>query len=143
MVLSFLGFWGTTVLIAQTASEMETLLETPALTYAQAVRFVLAASDTAQISNPAEAFSFAAEHGWLPSKAASEDHVRLDGVSLLLMRAFNLKGGLWYSLFKSPHYAYRELVYQTIIQGKTDPLMDVSGYQLIFLTNRILSFLEQ
>lgn len=143
IVLSFLCWWGLSVLAAQTAAEMETLLETPAVTYAQAARFVLEASDAAKIADPAEAFLFAAERNWLSKKTAPENEARLDEVSLLLMRSFNLKGGLFYSMAHNPHYAYREMVYQAAIQGKVDPHMSVSGFQLIFMTNRILSFLEQ
>ena len=137
-LLSILAFWGVALLPAQTAAEMETLLNTQAVTYAQAARFVLQAADAATITNPAEAFKFAQEKDWLPKNASPDDAARLDGISLLFMNAFGIKGGLLYSFFKNPHYAYRELVYQSAIQGRADPHMAVSGYQLIFITNRIL-----
>ena len=76
-------------------------------------------------------------------KAAGSSGARLDGVSLLLMESFNIKGGIMYSLFRNPHYAYRELVYLDIIQGRVDPEMTVSGDLLLFLVNRILSRQEQ
>ena len=138
LLLSILAFGGLVLLSAQTAAEMETLLNTQTVTYEQAVRFVLEAADAATIADPAEAFQFAQENNWLPKGVSPETPARLDGVSLLFMRSFGLKGGIFYSIFKNPHYAYRELVYRTAIQGRVDPRMAVSGYQLIFITNRIL-----
>jgi len=122
-----------------TAAEIETLLNTSAVTYAQASRFLLEASNTTKTSNPEEAFSYASQQGWLPKNVAANDRARLDGISLLLMSSFNLKGGALYSLTKSPHYAYRELAYMEVIQGRADPGMNVSGEQLLFITGRILS----
>jgi len=138
LLLTILAFGGFALLPAQTAAQMETLLNTEAVTYAQAARFVLQAANAAAIANPAEAFRFAQENNWLPKGVSADTPARLDGISLLFMRAFGLKGGIFYSLFKNPHYAYRELVYRQAVQGKTDPHMAVSGYQLIFITNRIL-----
>ncbi|MCL2763022.1 MAG: hypothetical protein FWD36_07455 [Treponema sp.] len=133
------------LLHAQTALEIEALLETKAVSYEQAARFVLEAADVSggfDRSRPAEAFRFAADQRWLPKKAAPAGEASLEGISLLIMRAFNLKGGLFYSLFKTPHYAYRELVYQDVIQGRVDPEMAVSGDTLLFMVNRVFSFME-
>jgi len=137
-LLSILALGALAASPAQTAAEMETLLNTHAVTYAQAARFVLQAAGAAAIANPAAAFRFAQEKDWLPKGVSPETPARLDGVSLLFMNAFGLKGGLLYSLVKNPHYAYREMVYRSAIQGRADPHMAVSGYQLIFITNRIL-----
>jgi len=122
-----------------TAQEIETLLGTNAVTYAQAARFALEASDTLAVPDPNEAFRYATEHGWLPKNVSANDTARLDGISLLLMGSFNIGGGIFYSLTNSPHYAYRELVYKEVIRGRADPAMNVSGELFLFLTGRILS----
>jgi hypothetical protein len=131
---------------AQTAAEIEKLLETEALSYEQAAWLVLEAADLSgsfDSSAPGRAFNFAALQGWLPRKAAPQDKASLEGVSILVMRSFGIKGGLFYSLLKNPHYAYREMVYQDIIQGRSDPQMPVSGDLLLFLVNRVLSRMEE
>jgi hypothetical protein len=130
------------LLYAQTAAEIEKLLETEAVSYEQAAWLALEAADLGSFENSA-AFNFAARQGWLPKKAAPSDQASLEGVSFLIMRAFGIKGGLFYSLIKNPHYAYREMVYQDIIQGRADPQMHVSGDLLLFLVNRILSRAEE
>ena len=127
---------------AQTADEIEMLLETSAVTYAQAARFTLdAANVTAAADSAQEArwFEYAAEQNWLPKNVSANDTARLDGIALLVMRSFGMKGGMMYSFAKNPHFAYRELVYQKIIQGMTDPAMTVDGDTLLYIINRVLS----
>ena len=129
-------------LYAQTAAELEELLQTKTVSYGQAARFILEAADAAALKDASAAFAFAAERAWLPKNSAAEQAAKLDGVSHLLMKAFAVKGGIFYSLAKNPHYAYRELVYQDVIQGRTDPEMTLTGEQLLFIVNRLLSLQE-
>jgi hypothetical protein len=143
IILILIFFCVLGVLTAQTAAEIETLLRTPSVTYAQAARFILKASEAADISSPRAAFDFAAEKNWLPKDASPDSQARLDEISLLFMESFKLKGGVLYSLFKKPHYAYRELMARGAIKGKTDPAMTVSGEQLLYMTSRILSLIEE
>jgi len=134
------------LLHAQTAAEIENLLETQAVSYEQAAWLVLEAADLSGLYDGSDrdgAFNFASREGWLPKNAAPQDKARLEGVSLLIMRSFEIKGGLFFSLVKSPHYAYRELVYRDIIQGRSDPQMPVSGDLLLFLVHRVLSLTEE
>ena len=129
-------------LFGQTAAELEELLRVQAVSYGQAARFVLEAADVASLRDPEQAHAYAVDRSWLPRRTAAANPARLDRISLLLMQAFDLNGGMWYSLTRSSHHAYRELVYQDIIQGRTDPTMTISGEQLLFLINRLLSFQE-
>jgi len=125
----------TAPIFAQTAAELETLLATAALSYEQAASFVLRAAD---VTAPGSAFNYAAEQKWLPAKAVPDGTAALDGVSLLVMGAFGIKGGIMYSATKTPRYAYRELLYQGIIMGKADPDLAVSGDRLLFMISRAL-----
>ena len=97
---------------AQTASEMKTLLYADAVSYGQAARFVLLAADIADLRNE-DAFRYAMEKSWLPAAASQDAVVKLDGVSLLIMQAFN-------------------------IQSRVDSDMAVSGNLLLFVVNRVL-----
>ena len=122
-----------------TAQEIETLLGTRAVTYAQAARFVLEASDAMAASSSEEAFRFAADRDWLPRNASPNQAARLDGIALLFMKSFDIPGGLFYSNVGGAHYAYREMVYRGFIQGRISPEMNVSGELLLFITSRVLS----
>jgi hypothetical protein len=124
------------------AGEMQALLQTAAVSYGQAARFVLEAAGAYNTGNPQDAARFAAEKKWLPAKADADGAVSLEGLSLLIMKAFGLKGGPMYTLFGGAHYSYRMLVYKDIIQGRTDPHMKVSGETMLFIVNRLLFSLE-
>jgi len=148
-VYGLLIFFGLAVsLNAQTADRIESLLNKQAVNYGEAAMFVLEAADVQTrsgagvVSSPAEAFRFASEQNWMPAGATAGNPATLDGVSLLIMRSFGLKGGIFYTLTKSPHYAYRELLYRDIIQGRTEPQMPVSGDFLLFVINRALANIE-
>jgi len=133
----------TDVFAQSTAIEIETLLATDAVTYAQASRFVLEASNTLVTFDQNEALRYALGRNWLPEKASSNQSARLDDISLLILNSFGIKGGLFYSITKNSHYAYRELVYRNYIQGRTYPSMDVSGELLLFIVGRILNDRER
>jgi hypothetical protein len=126
-----------------TAAEIETLLGTKAVTFAQAARFLLEASDTMVTYDSDAAFRYAQERNWLPKDAVSDKAARLDEVSLLIMNSFGFKGGIMYTIYKTvPQYAYRELMYNNIIQGRVQPAMNVSGDQLLFITGKTLAWKE-
>lgn len=128
------------VLNAQTADEIQALLEAKAVSYAQAARFVLEAAD---VDGGQDAVSFAVGNKWLSKKAGGNENITLEQLSLLIMKAFDLKGGPMYSLFNSAHYSYRELVYMDIIQGRSDPGMNVSGEKMLAIINRLLYLDEE
>ena len=129
-------------LSAQAGQRIEDLLKKDVVTYEQAAQLVLEAADVRSSISPSEAFRYASEQKWLPANVSGGDDAKLGGVSLLIMKAFNFKGGLFYSLFQNAHYAYRELDYMRIIQGRTDPGMKVSGDFLLFTVGEVLSMVE-
>ena len=121
------------------AQEMDTLLQTGAVTYGQAARFILEASGNTVFSNAIDAFRYAQEKDWLPERVSAQDEARLDVISGFFMHAFDIRGGIFYTLTGRPLYAYRELVHLNHIQGRTEPGMKVSGELLLFITTRILT----
>ena len=135
----------TVFLPAQTAVRIEKLLEIKAVSYEQTAQLVLEAAGILGYATPIQAFRYADKWRLLyrNTKAVPGNNASLEGISFLIMQSFELKGGIMYSLFQTPHYAYRELVYQNIIQGRADPKMNVSGDLLLFLVNRVLSRKEE
>jgi len=125
-----------------TAEEIETFLSASTVTYAQAARFALEAAGVLAADNPEEAFAFALQRNWLPGKADPGDYARLDHISLLLMASFDMKGGLMYSIFRNPRYAYRELIHLNVIQNRASPSIFVSGEMFLFYVTRMLALNE-
>jgi outer membrane protein OmpA-like peptidoglycan-associated protein len=129
---------------AQTAAEMDVLLETPAVNFAQASRFVLATAEYPADENPAAgtAYVLAREKGWLPKKAAPESPVRLGELCFLIMKAFDIKGSFLYALFPGPRYAFRELDYLSLIPGRRDPALRVSGEDFLRILEMVAAWKE-
>jgi outer membrane protein OmpA-like peptidoglycan-associated protein len=126
---------------AQTAAELERVLALPSVSYGDAAWLVLSAAGTALPENSAGgAYRFAVDNKWLPKKAGEAESVTLGGLSLLIMKAFNIKGGFMYTLFPGPRYSCRELTYRKIIQGRAYSTLTVSGERLLRVLSRALDY---
>jgi hypothetical protein len=122
---------------AQTAAEMDELLDSQEISYAQAARFVLAASDPSMEKLSAgEAFGRAQKAGWIPGDADPEKPLTWSGLSLLIMKSFKKGGGALYTLFSNPRYAYRELEYNRLLPAGSDPGFPVSGEALLYILHQ-------
>jgi len=123
---------------AQTAAELEAVLETPAITCAQAARFVTASSE-GQSSSPDADFQQAMDNGWFPKGTTPDENITLGKLSFLIMRAFEIKGGMMYAILPGPRYAFRSMVSRSFIQGAADPAMTVNGERFLHILGRVLN----
>jgi hypothetical protein len=135
-------------LSAQTADELDKLLETPELSFAQASRFVLAQADVsggefAQNSAQATeaAFVLARERGWV--RGSADASIRLGELCFLIMNAFDIRGSLLYVLFPGPRYAFRELDYLGLVPGRPDPALTLSGDELLRILMLVTAYTEE
>jgi hypothetical protein len=140
-LLLLAGFLGAP-LAAQDAGELDALLETPQVSGPQAARFVLASAgllDPRLSGREAEAAAWnaALERGWVSDRGGP---LRLKDAAYLVMAAFGIKGGLMYSLFPGPRYAYRELLHLRLIQGRADENFTLSGERLLQILGRTLQY---
>jgi outer membrane protein OmpA-like peptidoglycan-associated protein len=137
---------------AQIASRMDEALTGGDLSYSQSAYFVLSAAkvdygDPDSRGALTASLAYAASQGWLPRKAApaniADAPIKLGELAFLITQAFNLKGGILYSLFRGPHYAYRELTYRGYITGATDPSDPVTGEKFFEILGYVLDEWEQ
>lgn len=126
---------------AQVAADMDLLLNSDVVSFSQASRFVLSAAEILpEDAKEIDAFREALSRKWIAEGINPSDQISLEALSLLCMRAFNIPGGMMYSIFPIKRYAYREMVYKHFIQGKTDPSQKMNGSQFILILGRVLSF---
>jgi len=124
---------------AQSNEFLDGLLGSDSVTAAQASYLVLGAVDRIEPDEGEEAaFAEAQSLGWAPKDSRPVIPIDFAGYSYLIARAFELKGGVMYSLFPSPRYAYRELVSRQIIQGRSDPQARLGGLAAVRILNRAL-----
>ncbi|MDR2717874.1 MAG: hypothetical protein LBB89_07420 [Treponema sp.] len=133
-------FPATGFLYAQTAAELEEILQIQTISYGQAARFVLEAADMASPKDTGAAFSFATERAWLSKKAAAEKPITLAELSFLIMKAFDIKGGMMYAILPGPRYAYRSMISRSFIQDAADPAMTVSGDRFLLILGNVLNY---
>jgi hypothetical protein len=128
---------------SQSAKEMDTLLADEGVSCARAARYVLpAAGVLPEDTQEADAFHAAQEKGWIAPEATPDAPIRLDQFAFLIMQAFAMKGGVCYSVFPGPRYAYRELIYKHYLQGRSDPAQKLSGQRLVLILGRVLDTQE-
>jgi hypothetical protein len=123
----------------QTAAEMESLLDTGEITCAQAAYFVLAAVLENPPENPEAAFGIALEEGSLPAESERGGSITMGGLSLLIMKNFNIEGGLMYRIFPFGRYAYREMTGRGFIEGRSYSTSPVSGEQFLRILENVLN----
>jgi hypothetical protein len=141
-LLFVICYFAAAPLQAQTAAELEALLQTQAVTREQAARFVLEAAEVQGLPDAPDAgraFAYAVETGWLPGNAQPEKPVTLAELSFLIMRAFDMKGGVMYSLAPGPRYAYRSMLIRSLIQEPADPAMTLNGDRFLLILGNVLS----
>jgi hypothetical protein len=137
----FLLFLTAPVLYGQTADAMDAVLGEPAVSYARAAQFVLAGAGVLSgDADTAGAFDYAKANGWLPKNARGENSINMGELSLLIMKAFDIRGGFMYALLPSGHYAYRAMVRRGIIQGFGDPHLKISGERFLLILGKALSY---
>jgi hypothetical protein len=142
--IAFFFFVSLSVLRAQTAAELDMLLETREVSFAQASRFVLVTADIADGGTDAgEAYTLANENGWLPEGAAPAAPIRLGELCFLMTEAFGIKGSFLYAAFPGPRYAFREFDYLRLIPGQRDPGLRVSGERFLQILEMVSSYVEE
>jgi hypothetical protein len=124
---------------AQTAAELEALLQTQSVSREQAARFVLAAAELTDAPDAGRAFAYAVERAWLPKNAPPEKPITLAELSFLIMRAFDMKGGVMYAILPGPRYAYRSMLIRSLIQEPADPAMTLNGGRFLLILGNVLS----
>ena len=80
---------------------------------------------------------------WGFAEATAEDPVTLGSLGYLVMRAFELKGGVLYSIFGGRRYAARELVYRGWVPGSSAAGRPLSGREVTHVVGKVLESLGQ
>ncbi len=74
---------------------------------------------------------------------AADQPITVGQYSRLLMRTFNIPGGVLFRLTGLPRYAARDLAFRGIIQGDLYPGASVSGQHALRILGRVLELRER
>jgi len=130
------------IAFAQNAAELDAMLKAETVSASSAARFVLGAADLLESglsSQEAEkaAYDIASSNGWV--MVSGDESLTLKETAFLIMKAFKIKGGIMYSLFNNPRYAYREMIYRKLISGHMDGAMKVYGFRFLQILDKVIS----
>lgn len=132
LIFAVFGFAG----FCQNSEKISELLNTEEISKGQASYFVCVSQNFAQENVPDdEAFSVLAEKQFFGGAENPAEKIALSKACFLVARASNMKGGIFYSIFGSERYAFREFKALKIIPENSDPMQKVSGREFLALLN--------
>lgn len=124
----------------QAAEKIDKILETEAATFGQAAYLIQTAlddgSDGLDFETAFERFK-SENQNLIRDSVTAEDVIPVKTYAFLLMKAFDVKGGMMYRIYPCPRYAYRDLQYLGVIQDKKNPDAVMSGASLLQILGRI------
>ena len=129
---------------SQSNEVLDGLLEQEQATMGNAAYLVFLASGiAAEEWSPDRSFEELRSRDWGFDEADAASVVDLGSLSFMIMQAFEMKGGIMYSLFPGKRYAARELAYLGFVPGNTSPYRVVSGQEVTHILGRTLEYLGQ
>ncbi|NLD50800.1 MAG: hypothetical protein GX660_26970 [Clostridiaceae bacterium] len=125
---------------AQSAAFFTTVLEAESVSWEQAVYLVMAGSERLpEDADPNQAWQLFTETQWIKKVPEPQSPIKTSQYSRLIARAFKVKGGLFYTIFKNDRYSYRELVHKNVIPGSMDPGSAVKGTDALKILDKAIS----
>lgn len=125
---------------AQSSEQMSKILESEKASYYTASYLpALYANLISEEASESAAFEALQSNGYFTSEVNPDSYINLAELSYVYMKAFGMKGGLFFTLFDSPRYAFKEFKAQGILPSTSDPDMTVSGHDVIDLFNGCLA----
>lgn len=124
---------------AQSSEQLSKILKSEKVTFAEASYLpAVYANLVSEESTEEEAFKALQDNGYFDAEITPDLQVNLSQLCNIYMKVFDIKGGLLYSIFKSPRYAFKEFKAISVLPSEADPSMAVSGRDSIDIFNSCL-----
>ncbi|WP_147615547.1 hypothetical protein [Treponema pectinovorum] len=124
---------------AQSSSKLTDIINTDKATFAQAAYLsAIYTNDISDDESYEKAVQKLKEKNILSEKTEPSATLTLEKAAFICAKTVNLKGGLFYTIFKNPRYALIELKAKSIIPALADPEETLTGRDLIALFNGCL-----
>ncbi len=129
---------------AQSNEMIDTILTEKEATFGETALLILIGAEILpEDSQITDALNYISTHNWGLKNIKAEKPINAGELSLLLMKAFKIKGGFMYTILPCPRYAYRELTYMELIDKKGGPFKKVSGEEVINSLSKVLNWKEE
>lgn len=131
------------IVSAQSNAVIDELLEKETANWGNAAYLVLSAAELIDENTEiSKVLSILEKQQWNLKLHEEKQSITLGEYSYLLMKAFNVPGGLMYMLIPGPRYAARELSYLNFIDDDTSPYRTLSGEEVLRIMGRLLEWKE-
>jgi len=131
-------------LFGQQNAVVDDLLEEEKATFGKSVYVILTAAGIIDESlTPEEAAAFISPKEWHVKEKSADTPVTLGEFAAILMHAFDIKGGFFYSLFPGPRYATREIAFRGFVFGRASPYMHISGSEALTIMRKAVVWKEK
>ena len=129
-ILVFLVFFFSLTVYGQDATKVTEILDSPLLTKGQAAYIAASWLNTDNESlDFQQAIQLMVTEGFFSEDSNASDPIRLDELSNLCMKTWNIPGGLFYRMTKANRYAFKELKALGYLSATADPSFTVTGFQ--------------
>lgn len=140
LVLVFLPL----ILSAQSNTIIDELLEKETADWGNTAYLVLTAAELIDENTEiSEVLNSMDLQQWEIEIKQTNELITLGEYSYLLMKAFDVPGGLMYKLIPGPRYAARELSYLNLIDNDKSPYRTLSGEEVLRIMGRLLEWKEE
>ncbi len=134
---------GAASLNAQSMEIVDNLLASGEAGFGESVYMIAVGSGIAdENATINDAVNIITENKWNKSHKEASDPVTLGEMSYIIMQAFGMKGGIMYTLFPSPRYAVRELVFLEVLDSGAHPNKTVTGEDVINILSKAIELKE-
>lgn len=139
-----LCFVGTLTVSGQSNEVLDQLLEEKQATMGNATYLVFVAAGIASEDwSTDRSVQELASLGWGFEDAQPGDLVKLGALAFMIMKSFDMKGGIMYSIFPGRRYAAKEFAYLRFAPGNSSAYRTLSGIDVANILGRAMDFLGQ
>jgi len=126
-------------LFAQSNSVIDSVLSQKQASFEDSVYLILTAGNLLPSSGSVQdALDILKQKGWLTIPAKPDAPITFGQYAFLLMKTFNIPGGVLYSLFPGPRYAGREVDYKGWTPSNLSPYEGLSGRDALYILRSYL-----
>ncbi len=128
---------------AQSATRVDRILARVSIDNLSAAYLAVASANLMDPDDPGSiALEVLGDLGFDVQSLNPDETARLADFAYMLMLTHDLPGGIMYSLFPGPRYAYRDMRHERLIRGGGDPGEPFSGRRAMRIVGRVLAFVE-
>ena len=128
----------------QSNEALDLLLAEEQATFGNTTYLVLVAAEIASEDwTPKQSVDELVSRGWGFEDAQPEDIVNLGSLAFMIMKSFDMKGGIMYAILPGQRYAAKEFAFRNFVPGNTNAYRILSGLDVANILGRTLSYLGQ